>query len=37
MNELEVFWGGGSQASWRVLLTLEVKRPAAPNRTTVYL
>jgi glutathione S-transferase len=26
MNELEVFWGSGSQPSWRVLLTLEVKR-----------
>jgi glutathione S-transferase len=28
MSELEVFWGSGSQPSWRVLLTLEVKRQA---------
>ena len=26
MSELEVFWGSGSQPSWRVLLALEVKR-----------
>ena len=25
MSELEVFWGSGSQPSWRVLLALEVK------------
>jgi glutathione S-transferase len=26
MSDLEVFWGSGSQPSWRVLLALEVKR-----------
>ena len=26
MTDLEVFWGSGSQPSWRVLLALEVKR-----------
>jgi glutathione S-transferase len=26
MSDLEVFWGSGSQPSWRVLLTLEAKR-----------
>lgn len=26
MSELEVFWGSGSQPSWRVLLALEIKR-----------
>jgi glutathione S-transferase len=26
MSNLEVFWGSGSQPSWRVLLALEVKR-----------
>jgi len=26
MSELEVFWGSGSQPSWSVLLTLELKR-----------
>jgi glutathione S-transferase len=26
MGEIEVFWGSGSQPSWRVLLALEVKR-----------